>query len=203
MDGELQYPRRIFTGKNQKTIDVIVEHGCRCIAEFGVAQGATSIEIARYLNGEGELHLFDFEDAIERVLERIHGEGFTNVIGHGCSRKTFDSYNWPLSNLLLKHSEPIYDYAFIDGSHTWWVDALTFFLVDRLLKPGGFVDFDDYNWSLAKSRALRPSRFPKTLEQYTAEQIADQQVKRVVDLLVRRDDRYREIVPDKVFRKAG
>ena len=39
---------------------------------------------------------------------------------------------------------PIFDYVFIDGAHTWMLDALAFLLVDRLLRVGGYVDFDDY-----------------------------------------------------------
>jgi hypothetical protein len=58
---------------------------------------------------------------------------------------------------------------------------LTFFLVDRLLEVGGYIDFDDYNWSLAISPTLAPDKFPRTLEMYTSEQIEDRQVKRVVD----------------------
>lgn len=103
--------------------------------------------------------------------------------------------------ILREHPEPIYDYVFIDGAHTWAHDALAFLVIDRLLKPGGYVDFDDYHWTLADSPSLNPQVFPKTAEWYTRDQIEAKQVKLVVDLLVRRDDRYEEVLADKVFRK--
>jgi hypothetical protein len=50
-----------------------------------------------------------------------------------------------------------HDYVFLDGAHTFAIDALTFFLTDRLLKIGGHFDFDDYSWKLPAPRehALR------------------------------------------------
>lgn len=72
----------------------------------------------------------------------------------------------------------------------------------RLLKPGGFIAFDDYGWTLAHSKALRPLKFPLTGKLYTDEQIKTPQVEMIFDLLMRRDDRYVEVVPDRVWRKV-
>jgi hypothetical protein len=44
---------------------------------------------------------------------------------------------------------------------------------------------------------------PEIAEQYTDEQIDAFQVKMIVDLLVRPDPRYAEVVPNKVFRKTA
>ena len=60
--------------------------------------------------------------------------------------------------LLISNPPPIYDYIYVDGSHAWEIDGLAFFLLDRLLKPGGYMDFDDYGWSMAASPALLTSR---------------------------------------------
>jgi hypothetical protein len=42
--------------------------------------------------------------------------------------------------------DPCLDFVFIDGSHTWEVDGFAFLLVDKLLKPGGWILFDDLYW---------------------------------------------------------
>ena len=114
-----------------------------------------------------------------------------------------DSYNWSLMRLLAKHDGPVFDYVFLDGAHTWALDALAFCLIDRLLIPGGYVDFDDYSWTLAGSPSMRPEVFPDVRRLYSDEQINQAQIALVADLLVRRDPRYSEVVPDKIFRKAA
>lgn len=186
---------------NERTIAFLKSTSCRVIAEVGVYEGYTSRKVAEYLDGRGELHLFDFADRIEPIVAALNQAGYDNVVGHGNSRKLFDSYNWSLMRLLQQHPEPIFDYVFLDGAHVWALDALAFVLLDRLLKPGGYIDFDDYRWSLAKSPSLNPVAFPPTAEMYTDEQIAERQVKLVVDLLVRRDPRYVEVVKNKIFKK--
>lgn len=89
-----------------------------------------------------------------------------------------------------ENPQPIYDFVFIDGAHTWAIDALATLLVDRLLKPGGYLAHDDYAWTLATSPSLRPEVSPLTGKMYTDEQTAAQQIRMICDLLIRRDDRY-------------
>jgi len=91
--------------------------------------------------------------------------------------------------------------VFIDGAHTWAHDALAFLICDRLLEPGGYMDFDDYTWALATSASMQPEVFPDVRRLYSDEQIATRQVALVVDLLVRPDPRYEELLENKVFRK--
>jgi hypothetical protein len=188
-------------GANQGTITFLESTSCRVIAEVGIYEGHTSRHIAEFLAGEGELHLFDFSDRVDEVVAQLNEAGHHNVVGHGNSRKLLDSYNWSLMRVLQNNSAPLYDYVFLDGAHVWALDALAFFLIDRLLKPGGYIDFDDYGWSISISPSLNPIAFPVTSEMYTPEQIQEQQVALVIDLLVRRDPRYVEVVKNKVFQK--
>lgn len=161
------------------------------------------MEFAKFLNGEGELHLFDYEDRVRSVAIALEHAGFRNVRVFGSSYKLLDSYNWSLAKLLEKNAGPIYDYVFIDGAHSWAVDALTAFLADRMLKVGGYLDFDDYDWTFGASPSCNPSVFPLTRKLYTAEQIESKQVKMIVDLIIRRDPRYQEVVANKIFQKLA
>jgi hypothetical protein len=188
---------------NQETVSYIRETGSRFVAEIGIYEGHTSLEIAKVLNGAGELHIFDFQDRVDAVGRKISAAGYHNVKGFGSSYKLLDSYNWQLAKLIEISNEPIYDYVVIDGAHTFAVDALTFFLTDRLLKIGGHMDFDDYDWTLAGSPSLCPERFPLTRKLFTREQINAQQVKMVVDILLRKSGRYTEIVSNKIFKKLA
>ena len=204
--GELikDYPDAVNVWQpNQQTIDFIKRASCSYIAEIGIYKGHTSQEFAKYLGGRGELHLFDFEERVQEVKSRLNQMGYHNVVAHGSSHKLLDSYSWQLMRVLQAHTEPLYDYVFLDGAHTWAIDALAFALIDRLLKIGGYVDFDDYHWSLESSPSVNPTAFPFTACLYTPEQIKEQQVKLIVDLLVKRDPRYAEIVKSKIFKKIA
>jgi Methyltransferase domain len=186
---------------NIKTLDFLSTTQCRTIAEIGVERGATSKEILRWLNGAGVLHLFDYDDRRKPVTDRLHRLGFSNFVFHGNSRTTLDSYNWSLMKMLKDGPIPYFDYVYLDGAHTWGVDALAFLLIDKLLKPGGYIDFDDYDWTFASSPTVNPRVYPATRKEMTEEQMDTPQVKLIVDLLVRREGHYEELMPDKVFRK--
>lgn len=188
---------------NRTTIDFFKASGCTRFAEIGVYKGDTTRLIAEHLAGKGQIHLFDFYDTVADVTASLKAEGYENVVPHANSRKLLDSYNWSLMRLLREQHEPVFDYAFLDGAHTWGFDALAFFLLDRLLVDGGYLDFDDYWWTAGSSPTMNPEAFPPTSKLYTQEQIDERQVALVVDLLVRRDPRYEEVVENKIFRKIA
>jgi len=194
------YPN-VICRENRTTVQVVKQVQPKVYAEFGISIGCTALEVAKILPKSSQIYLFDFHDKVENVKNKLNNAGFTNVHIYGNSYKLRDSYNWSLMELLEKHKEPIFDYVFLDGMHTWETDALAFLLIDKLLKPGGYIDFDDYNWNLATSPTLAPKVFPLTKELYTDEQIKVRSVGKILDLLVRRDTRYQEVVKNKVFRK--
>jgi Methyltransferase domain len=170
-------------------------------AEFGVWKGATTGQLAKFLDHKGELHLFDYEDTVTELKNKLAGANFTNITAWGSSYRHLDSYNWNLRLILEHHRNLRFDYIFLDGAHTWAVDALTFMLCDLVLNVGGYIDFDDYGWRLRGS-SLDPQRVPVTAELYTDAQIDDFQVKAIVDLLVRSRGTYREIVKNRLFQKT-
>jgi predicted O-methyltransferase YrrM len=187
---------------NLRTVEFFATTGCVCYAEIGVYKGDTTLRIAELMGGRGQIHLFDFDDRVEGVGARLAQAGHRNVVSHPNSRRLLDSYNWSLMQVLAKSPAPVFDYVFLDGAHTWALDALAFCLIDRLLVDGGYVDFDDYSWTLAGSPSMRPEVFPDVRRLYSDEQIDTKQVALVVDLLVRRNPAYQEIVADKIFRKG-
>jgi predicted O-methyltransferase YrrM len=190
-------------GPNQRTLEFFTATGCSRYAEIGVYKGDTALGVAAALDGAGEIHLFDYEDRVAPVAARLRAAGHGNVVAHPNSRRMMDSYNWSLMQVLAEHGAPVFDYVFLDGAHTWTHDALAFLLIDRLLVPGGYVDLDDYSWSLRNSPSMNPDVFPDVEQLYSPEQIDARQVALVVDLLVRPDGRYEELIPNRVFRKRA
>jgi hypothetical protein len=170
-------------------------------AEFGIYLADTAKNVCSSFPNS-TLYLFDYHDLIEKAREKLSIFG-NKVNYYGNTQKYNDSYNWSLINLISENAGALlFDYCFLDGAHTVAVDALNFFLCDKLLRVGGYMDFDDYGWKL-KGSSLDPSRVPVIADQYTDEQIDSLQVKMIVDELVRRDARYREVVKDKIFQKIA
>ena len=170
-------------------------------AEFGIYKGDTADNVCK-LFPNAVLHLFDFQENVDAAAKKL-GRYPNRIYYYGNTWKHLDSYNWSLMKLIEKRKgRPCFDYCFLDGAHTVAVDALNFFLADRLLNVGGFMDFDDYVWRLRGS-SLDPSVVPVIAEQYTDEQIDARQVKMIVDELVKRDQRYAMVLENKVFQKIG
>ena len=171
---------------------------CFHYGEFGFYEGST-IKNVRKLFPNAIIHSFDFEDKVLALKETLAGFNYyyTNT------QRYNDSYNWSLMKIIENRGvTPFFDYVFLDGAHTVAIDALTFFLCDKLLKIGGYIDFDDYSWSI-KGSSLDPKKVPEIAQQYTDEQISSKQVAMIVDLLVKTDDRYEEVVSNKVFKKIA
>jgi len=199
------YPKslRVDSHGSQSTIDFLVRNFERNslfhYAEFGIYEGSTAKAIASHFPN-AILHLFDFHNVLDQFSSK-HPEFENRIQFYGNTQKYNDSYNWNLSKLL--HQGDIrFDYIFLDGAHTFAVDALTFFLSDRLIMEGGYIEFDDYEWRLRGS-SLDPGLVPEILTQYTDEQIDDYQVKRIVDLLVKKDSTYVEILTDRTYQKKS
>jgi hypothetical protein len=170
-------------------------------AELGIYNGDTARNVCeRFPNCT--LYLFDFESTVQEAGRKL--ASYENrIFTYGNTQKYNDSYNWPLMKLLNSNRQrPLFDYVFLDGAHTFAIDALSYFLCDLLLRPGGFLDFDDYGWRLRGS-SLDPTNIPEITEQYTEEQIDSFQVKLVVDGLVRTNTNYREVVENKIFQKIS
>jgi predicted O-methyltransferase YrrM len=187
-------------GPNLVTVDWVKRTKSKNVGELGIYRGYTSVEIAKVLPASGSLDLFDYADVVKPVVDKITKLTRVKIRGFGNSRKTMDSYVWSLAKLLQSDAKPRWDYVFIDGAHTLQVDGLAFVFVDKLLRPGGYVDFDDHAWSFKVSPTLNPTVFPQTKEHYTDEQIRTSHVAMVLELLVRRAG-YKEVLKNKLFQK--
>jgi predicted O-methyltransferase YrrM len=144
--------------------EFVREHRFERCMELGMAHGGSAVYIAAALeaNGVGQLDSVDLHIAKERVppaTETLQRAG----LEHRVTLNYEDtSYTWFLHDKLREQLrddqriEPLYDFVFIDGAHTWDVDALAFALVDRLLKPGGWILLDDLDWNIGDSDPSLP-----------------------------------------------
>jgi hypothetical protein len=87
-----------------------------------------------------------------------------------------------LMRLLQEDATPRFDLCYLDGAHDWFVDGFAFFLVDRLLRPNGWIIFDDLDWAYATSPALGHS---DRVRQMPEDERTTAQIRLVYDLLVK------------------
>lgn len=182
---------------------IIADLRTRCVApvvaEIGIGIGATSLAMATALDHRGELHLFDLEPKVRALTDDLAMVGFANVHGQGNTDRHWDSYNWTLGRILLDGVGRVFDYIYLDGARTFGIDALAFFLCDRLLKPGGLIEFDDCGWSWGATNHMADTR-----DQFmTAEQAATPQVAMVVDVCLRGNREYRPLIENRLFQRRS
>jgi predicted O-methyltransferase YrrM len=133
--------------------DFVRRHRFENCLELGFAWGVGAMYIASALeaNGAGRLTSVDIPYEERRAVagrELLQQAGLHSrvdvVLEDG-------GYNWFLHRTLRQqlrddHIEPLYDFVFLDGAHTWLDDGLALLLIERLLKPGGWVHLDDLAW---------------------------------------------------------
>jgi predicted O-methyltransferase YrrM len=159
--------------------------------ELGFAWGVGAVYIASALqaNGQGRLTSVDMPEVQERV---VVGKA---LLERGGLAPRVDvvleegGYNWFLHRKLKEqardgHIEPLYDFVFLDGAHTWLEDGLALLLVERLLKPGGWVHLDDLAWR------------PTVRTDYPEHQRTFSHVRDIWDLLVVRNPQFDEMRSD-------
>jgi predicted O-methyltransferase YrrM len=164
--------------------------------ELGHAHGVSSIYIAGALeaNGAGRLDTVDLDASAGRapnIETLLAGSGLEHRVG---IHREKSSYTWFLKNKIEQQSEggvcvPCYDFCFIDGPKNWTIDGLAFFLVDKLLRPGGWILFDDYGWSHAK-HAGREATDGITLRGLSEQEISEPHIEKIFKLLVMQHGAY-------------
>lgn len=126
------------------------------VLELGTAYGVGAAYMAAALeaNGRGELTTVDyslarFDPAPETVLAEAGLSHRVRVV------RDYSSYTWFLKEQIEERSdaecncEPLYDFAYLDGCKNWTVDGLATLLIEKLLRPGGWLLMDDLQWRYA------------------------------------------------------
>jgi predicted O-methyltransferase YrrM len=157
------------------------------VLELGFAHGTSTCYIAAALdeNRSGSITSVDNHSARDRspsIDELLARTKLSNYVECVYANR---SYTWELMKTIERQTrdgqcQPLYDFCFIDGAHSWEVDGLAFLLVEKLLKPGGWVLFDDVDWTYGGSPALRDTEFVRDM---AADERSTPQVERVVTLL--------------------
>jgi predicted O-methyltransferase YrrM len=180
--GELPY----MSLKQARVItEFIQENNISSILELGFFHGVSTCYMAAALDeiGGGSLVTIDLLSAkkrqpnIEMLLEKC---GYLDMVKFYYEPV---SYNWRLMK-LIEENNTTFDLCYLDGGHDWYNTGLAFFLVDKLLRPGGWIIFDDLDWTMEHLNTQWALRKP-------LEERITPQVRKVWELLVKPHSNYR------------
>lgn len=137
--------------------DHIIETRPNEVLELGSAHGVSACYMAAALqeNGRGHITTLDrvgagYNPSPGDLLEKVGLSEFVTAVTREDS-----SYDWFLKEKVEERSdeegncEPIYDLCYLDGAHEWTIDGLAVVLVEKLLRPGGWLVLDDLTWDYA------------------------------------------------------
>lgn len=129
---------------------LILKNKLESLLELGFYHGKSSAYLAAILEdrgGPGHLVTIDNKNALKMepsicgVLESLNlAHRVTPIFAER-------SYTWELSK-FMSEKKYTFDFCYLDGGHTWDVTGFGFVLVDLLLKPGGYIIFDDLDWTI-------------------------------------------------------
>lgn len=112
--------------------------------EIGLAWGVSALFICDALRDKSNARHIIIDPHQHNVWR---GVGLHNLHKAGFARKV-EYYELPSYQVLplLEAQQRVVDFAFIDGWHTFDYALVDFFYVDRILKIGGIIVFDDVDW---------------------------------------------------------
>jgi predicted O-methyltransferase YrrM len=170
---------------------LIKREGLSNLLELGTYHGKSTAYMAAILEamGRGRLVTIDRVDAEAKnpnVYKILRDLKLSHRVQVYFEQK---SLTWRLMRLIEEHESPCFDFCYFDAGHSWDVTGYAFFLVDRLLKPGGWVVFDDLDWTY--EGMIKPGQ---PIQDFLARMPEDErrtaQVRKVWDLLVCRSTGY-------------
>lgn len=184
----------------------ILEQKMQRILELGIAHGTATCYMAaafEELKG-GLVTAVDLVSAQSQYVpsaeDQLRGTGLERFAS---IRRELTGYNWFLHNEIAANTadgqcREIYDLCIIDGPKNWTIDGAAFFMADKLLKQGGWMIFDDYNWRYADADGERDVTDGITHRSLSEAERNTPHIREVFELLVKQHPSYSEfvVIPD-------
>ena len=163
----------------------ITRHDAREILEIGFYHGKSSAYIAAILEDIGHGHLVTIDRDHARSREPNINEVLSSLeLTHRVTPLYAErSYTWELAKMIQSKPRPQFDLCYFDGGHTWDATGFGFVLVDLLLRPGGWIIFDDLQWTIETALQSVP-KAPRHWLACSADERAVPAVQLVFDILV-------------------
>ena len=147
--------------EGRELYDFILRNAVQSILEIGFHHGVSTCYMAAALHEQGRGHIitldqFGSRDKDPNLPELLAEFGLSDYVTPVFAER---SYTWELYKLLAADPRPTFDFCFHDADHTWDTTSLAFFCMDKMLRPDGWMLFDDYGFTIEGSKsAMRQKR---------------------------------------------
>lgn len=178
--------------------DLIVNERLTNLLELGIGHGTATCYMAAALDqqGQGKVTGVDLVDArdvfspsAEEQLDTVKLARYAEIV------RMQTGYNWFLHDRIRERTlkgqcRPVYDLCYIDGPKNWTIDGAAFFFVDKLLLEGGWIVFDDVDWTYARADERRDATDGITHRALSRAERETPHVREIFELLVAQHPAY-------------
>lgn len=183
--GELKGVRYMREAQAARLRDHMRRQKVRDVLEVGFFQGKSSAYIAAVLEemGAGHLTTIDREHARDKspnIHDCLERTGLSHRVTPVFAER---SYTWEMARMIEARPRPQFDLCYFDGGHTWDMTGFGLLLVDMLMRPGGWIVFDDVDWTIEGSIAQAPGRKASQFDRYSDDEKSAKPVRMVVERL--------------------
>lgn len=184
----------------RRLYDLITTEDLSEVLELGIAHGTATCYMAAAMHelGRGTITAVDlaetkdvFHPSAEQQLASTGLAPFVKL------HRMQTGYTWFLHDEIQRltvndHCQPYYDLCIIDGPKNWTIDGCAFFLVDKILKEGSWIIFDDYLWTYASADRDADATDGITHRSLSADERRIPQIREVFELIVKQHPHYGE-----------
>jgi predicted O-methyltransferase YrrM len=164
--------------------------GAESVLELGTAHGVSAAYMAAALETRGRGHVTTvdhgaaaFDPPPEEVLARAGVAHRVSIV------REHSSYTWFLKERLAERTDragnvdPLYDFCYLDGSKNFNIDGLAVVLIERLLRPGGWLLMDDLGWTYEDNRWITPTGDGRPLGPLSHAELTEPHLRAAFDLV--------------------
>jgi predicted O-methyltransferase YrrM len=169
--------------------------------ELGTAHGVSAAYIAAAMEANGDGHLITvdhrgaaYDPAPEDVLRDAGLEHRVTIV------RDHSSYNWFLKQQIEQASDdagnchPSYDFCYLDGSKNWNLDGLAVVLIEKLLRPDGWLLMDDLEWTYDSNPWIAPESNGRPLGPMSDSERSEPHLLAVFELIVKQHPSFTNFV---------
>jgi predicted O-methyltransferase YrrM len=169
--------------------------------ELGTAHGVSAAYIAAAMQANGRGHLITvdhggaaYDPSPEDVLHNAGLEHRVTIV------RDHSSYNWFLKQQIEQASDaagncrPRYDFCYLDGSKNWNIDGLAVVLIEKLLRPDGWLLMDDLEWTYESNPWIAPESNGRPLGPMSDSERTEPHLLAVFELIVKQHPSFTHFV---------